>query len=261
MRHPVQKRHGKVDPRPQHRPQPPEPLHHIFHRLRHDPDRLEQRHDDQHRQRQQHDTSARKSVHDPTPCHLPHLTANPTARNNCPPQPPAPDPARKGAPNAALNTPIPLTQILSTALPRDRMTLDPAALAELQSSIASEGLRQPIEVWRLTTPTTEGHLYGLISGLRRLTAHQNLARLRGNTDFTTIPAFLRTPRDIPHALATMVAENEVRADTTPYEKARILNEVAEGISPPSTPPSPPCTPPPPAKNAPASAPPPPWPRN
>ena len=119
-----------------------------------------------------------------------------------------------------------------TALPRDRMTLDPAALAELQSSIASEGLRQPIEVWRLTTPTPEGHLYGLISGLRRLTAHQNLARLRGNTDFTTIPAFLRTPRDIPHALATMVAENEVRSEITPYEKAMlILNAVAEGIFP------------------------------
>ena len=122
--------------------------------------------------------------------------------------------------------PIPLTQILPDALPRDRMTLDPAALAELQSSIASGGLRQPIEVWRLSTPTDDGHLYGLISGLRRLTAHHNLARLNPKA-WPTIPAFIRTPRDIPHALATMVAENEIRADPSPWDKGRILVQVVE----------------------------------
>lgn len=125
--------------------------------------------------------------------------------------------------------PIPLSEIAPHALPRDRQRLDPAALAELQASIATEGLRQPIEVWRLSTPTPEGHLYGLISGLRRLTAHQNLAQLRP-THWTTIPAFVREPRDIPHALAQMVAENEVRAEITPWEKAMlILDAVQERI--------------------------------
>lgn len=119
---------------------------------------------------------------------------------------------------------IPLSQIAPFALPRDRLTLDPAALSELQSSIATEGLRQPIEVWRLSQPTEEGHLYGLISGLRRLTAHQNLNRLNP-TRWPTIAAFLREPRDIPHALAQMVAENEVRADPSPWDKGRILVEV------------------------------------
>ena len=38
---------------------------------------------------------------------------------------------------------LPLTAILAEALPRDRSTLDPAALAELQSSIAATGLRHP----------------------------------------------------------------------------------------------------------------------
>jgi len=121
-------------------------------------------------------------------------------------------------------------EIAADALPRDRATIDPTALAELQSSIATTGLRQPIEVWRLSTPTPDGHLYGLISGLRRLTAHRNLAGLRGNGDFTTIPVFLRTPASLPAALAAMVTENEVRADITPWEKAMlILNAVAEEI--------------------------------
>ena len=128
---------------------------------------------------------------------------------------------------------IPLAQIQMNALPRDRATLSPTALAELQSSIALDGLRQPIEVWRLSTPTegpTGPHHYGLISGLRRMTAHQNLAALRGNGDFTTIAAFLRTPNSLPDALMAMVTENEIRSEITPWEKALlILNAVEEDI--------------------------------
>ena len=126
--------------------------------------------------------------------------------------------------------PIPLALINADALPRDRATLDPAALAELQNSIATDGLRQPIEVWRLSTPSpneTGGvYEYGLISGLRRLTVTRNLAANRPQ-DYPTIQAFLRTPRDIPHALATMVAENEIRADPSPWDKGRILVQVVE----------------------------------
>ncbi len=125
---------------------------------------------------------------------------------------------------------IEIHTIRADALPRDRTTLDPAALAELQSSIATSGLRQPIEVWRLSTPQVP-HEYGLISGLRRLTAHVNLNALRP-TAYQTIPAFLRQPADIPAALAAMIAENEVRADPSPWDKARILTEVvAEGHFP------------------------------
>jgi ParB family chromosome partitioning protein len=118
---------------------------------------------------------------------------------------------------------IPLAQIDMHALPRDRSTLPPAALAELQSSIASEGLRQPIEVWRLSTPS-EGHTYGLISGFCRLTATQNLARLRPDA-YPTIPAFLRTPTDITAALSAMITENEIRAAISPWDKGRILVQV------------------------------------
>ena len=123
---------------------------------------------------------------------------------------------------------IPIHTIAADALPRDRTTLDPAALAELQSSIATTGLRQPIEVWRLSTPQGP-HAYGLISGLRRLTAHVNLNALRP-TAYQTIPAFLRTPADYPAALAAMVTENEIRAQVSPWEKADlILQSVVMGI--------------------------------
>ncbi len=119
---------------------------------------------------------------------------------------------------------LPTDQIDAHALLRDRTTLDPTALADLAASIARDGLRQPIEVWQLSTPT-ETHRYGLISGLRRLTAHQ---RLR----LPTIPAFLRTPTDIPDAMAAMIAENEIRADLSPWERGlTLVRAVAEGLFP------------------------------
>ena len=123
---------------------------------------------------------------------------------------------------------IPLTAIAMDALPRDRSTLDAAALAELQASVSRDGLRQPIEVWQLTTPSG-GHDYGLISGLRRLTVHHNLNRLRP-TAFATIPAFLRSPASVADAMAAMVAENEIRSDLSPWDKGRMLVQaVEEGI--------------------------------
>ena len=128
---------------------------------------------------------------------------------------------------------IPLAAIAMDALPRDRSTLDEAALAELQASVCDIGLRQPIEVWQLSTPQPNenggAHEYGLISGLRRLTVHHNLNRLRP-TAFTTIPAFLRSPASISDAMAAMVLENEVRADISPWDKGRMLVQaVEEGI--------------------------------
>jgi ParB family chromosome partitioning protein len=116
---------------------------------------------------------------------------------------------------------LPLAEIAPHALLRDRTALDPDALAQLQHSIAAEGLRTPIEVWQLSTPK-DGHRYGLISGLRRLTA----ARALG---FQTIPAFLRSPQSIAQALAQMVTENEVREPVSPWEKAAlVLGAVEEG---------------------------------
>ncbi|WP_299694175.1 ParB/RepB/Spo0J family partition protein [uncultured Tateyamaria sp.] len=111
---------------------------------------------------------------------------------------------------------IPVTQIMPDALPRDRDIHDPEATAELEMSIALEGLRQPIELFELSEPH-EGRRYGLISG------HRRLAACTAN-GFDTIAAFLRQPADIPAALASMVAENEIRAQISPWEKGRLINQ-------------------------------------
>jgi ParB family chromosome partitioning protein len=115
--------------------------------------------------------------------------------------------------------PIPIPEIDPTALLRDRSDLDPAALATLRTSIAAEGLRMPIEVWTLSTPRIQPngppHRYGLISGLRRLTACRSLGH-------TTIPAFLRTPDTLTDAMAAMISENEHRSAISAWEKGRIL---------------------------------------
>lgn len=120
---------------------------------------------------------------------------------------------------------LPIAEIAPHALLRDRTALDPAALHLLQHSIATEGLRTPIEVWRLSTPRAHEngtHTYGLISGLRRLTACRALGH-------DLIPAFLRAPQSVAQALAQMVTENEIREPVTPWEKATlILNAIHEG---------------------------------
>lgn len=119
-------------------------------------------------------------------------------------------------------TQLPLETIDAEALPRDRFTLDEEALATLQRSILTEGLRQPIEVFPLAgRPPCD---WGLISGLRRLTVFRNLARIRGNGDYASIPVVVRTPETIPEAMAAMVTENEVRAEITPWEKATLILE-------------------------------------
>ena len=124
---------------------------------------------------------------------------------------------------------LPLSAIDASALPRDRTALDPAALADLQSSIAASGLRMPVEVWQLSTPRDNPDpdappfTHGLISGFRRLTAARNLARLRADPA-PTIPAFLRSPESLPHALSLMVEENEARSPLSPWDRARILVE-------------------------------------
>jgi ParB family transcriptional regulator, chromosome partitioning protein len=143
------------------------------------------------------------------------------------PQPaPAPEPAAPAPEAAAIPATDPAAQVHlidpadidENALPRDRTTLDPAALAELEMSILLTGLRQPIEVWAFVTPRESGQRYGLISGMRRLTAFRTV--FAGKPD--RIPAFIRQPTDIADAMAKMVAENEIRAEISPWEKGRLV---------------------------------------
>ncbi len=111
---------------------------------------------------------------------------------------------------------IPLNEIDTTTLPRDRTIIDADAQQELQTSIAQNGLRLPIEVYPIKTG------YGLISGYRRLTAIQTLSETTKDSKYTTITALIRTPKNRQEALAAMVEENEVRQNLSPWERARII---------------------------------------
>lgn len=110
---------------------------------------------------------------------------------------------------------IPLDAITATTLPRDRTVICPQAQTELQSSIAANGLRIPIEVYKTET----GH--ALISGYRRLLAFQTLYDATGHEKYTQIPAIIREPANQQAALADMVAENEVRQNLSPWERGQI----------------------------------------
>jgi len=115
---------------------------------------------------------------------------------------------------------LPLDAIDDATLPRDRGGLDEAALNDLALSIRLHGLRLPVEVFRKADPG-DGPAYGLISGLRRLTAYRRLHDGR-DPAFAKIPALLRTPRSVPEALVDMVEENRARAGVSPWEQARLL---------------------------------------
>lgn len=108
---------------------------------------------------------------------------------------------------------VPVAEIDTGFLRRDRIIEDEEEMEELVASIRAHGLRAPIEVVRLE----EG--YGLISGWRRLRALRRLAAEQGGHD--TVPAFIRDGIDGAPAYVTMVEENEVRAALSHYERGRI----------------------------------------
>ena len=110
---------------------------------------------------------------------------------------------------------IPTRLIDAEALSRDRTHLDASALSELRLSIATHGLRTPIEVYATDTG------FALISGLRRLSAYRALHTLTQNPVYATIQATILTPKTTTAALTLMVEENDIRADLSPWEKGRI----------------------------------------
>ena len=115
-------------------------------------------------------------------------------------------------------TEIPLDQIQAEAMIRDRSVLNESEMTELKISIRANGLRLPIEVFRL--PEGSAQPYGLLSGYRRLLAMRGLAELNPG-EFRTIKAVVRDQGGVDKAYTAMVEENEVRAPLTHYERGRI----------------------------------------
>jgi ParB family chromosome partitioning protein len=123
---------------------------------------------------------------------------------------------------------IPLAAIDEGALTRDRAAHDPDALAELRASIATGGLRMPIEVFALAEPRGE-LAWGLISGFRRLAAVRALqATARDKAPWAAIPASVRAPASIAAALAAMVEENAIRAEVSPWEQGGVAVAARDG---------------------------------
>ncbi|ADO44108.1 ParB/RepB/Spo0J family partition protein [Ketogulonicigenium vulgare] len=111
---------------------------------------------------------------------------------------------------------LPLDQIDADVLVRDRVALDADELDELQSSIAKNGLRLPVEVFPL-----EGGGYGLLSGYRRLMALRALQARHRDPAYDQIKAVLRDPAAMGGTFAAMVEENEIRSNLSHYERGRI----------------------------------------
>ena len=102
---------------------------------------------------------------------------------------------------------IPLAQIRPNPL-QPRKEFDPAELADLESSIRSNGLLQPVTV------RIAAHGYELIAGERRLRAVQRVG-------WAEIPAIVRGESDVDDktALTLALVENLQRADLNPIEEA------------------------------------------
>lgn len=125
---------------------------------------------------------------------------------------------------------IPVGEIATSALPRDRIDLEGVAQAdemeELKASIRARGQKEPVEVFR----DIDGVLQ-LKKGWRRLTALRQLLDETGDPAFATVVA--RVDGDAAEQLERyidMVEENVVREDLTFAEMAQVVLEAAEDLS-------------------------------
>lgn len=115
---------------------------------------------------------------------------------------------------------LPLSEIETGHLVRDRMAFDAADMAALVASLRARGQQVPIEV----VARPEGG-YGLISGLRRVMALREIGAAE-------VLALVRRPETSSEAYLAMVEENEIRAGISFYERARLAAEAARlGIYP------------------------------
>lgn len=110
---------------------------------------------------------------------------------------------------------IALEAIDESHLVRDRAVVDADDMAALKASLAARGQQTPLEVVDLG----QGR-FGLISGWRRLMALRSLGE-------ATALCLLRAPQSAAEAYQAMVEENEIRANLSYYERARIAARAAE----------------------------------
>lgn len=117
---------------------------------------------------------------------------------------------------------VPVDQVRTDDLPRDRLDLEAAAasdeMEELKASIRARGQKEPVEVWR------DGDVYQLKKGWRRLTALRQLLAETGEERFATVVARVAGAEGRLDRYIDMVEENVVREDLTFAEMAQVAME-------------------------------------
>jgi len=116
---------------------------------------------------------------------------------------------------------LPLSAVEAGYLLRDRIALDENEMAVLAESLRARGQQTPIDVVMLG----DGR-FGLVSGLRRLTALKRLHEETGADGFATVLARVRPPETAAEAYVAMVEENEIRVGLSYYERARVAARAA-----------------------------------
>jgi ParB family transcriptional regulator, chromosome partitioning protein len=113
---------------------------------------------------------------------------------------------------------LPLHAVDDSYLIRDRISADPEEMEALVASIRDRGQQTAIEVADLG-PTCVPR-YGLIAGWRRLLALRQIGA-------EAVHAIIRPRGDPAQAYQAMVEENEIRANLSFYERARIVARAAD----------------------------------
>ena len=125
---------------------------------------------------------------------------------------------------------IDLDQIDTGHLTRDRRDLqrDGEDWAALKASLAARGQQTPIEVVDLGAGAEPR--YGLVSGLRRVSALRELLDETGEDRFALVLALIRPARATVDNLIAMIEENEIRSGISYFERGRIAALAAgEGV--------------------------------
>lgn len=117
---------------------------------------------------------------------------------------------------------IPVAEVRTTKLIRDRSQKRDPELDELKESIRAIGLSNPIRVERVA----DG--YELVQGFRRLSAYRELLEETGDPDFSFIPAaMLAAGEPLEGLYRRMVDENLVRRDLSFWEMAAFARAYAD----------------------------------
>lgn len=118
---------------------------------------------------------------------------------------------------------VPLEDVHTGMLVRDRMPGEDVELEELVTSIRELGLSNPIRVM----PRPDGSGYELVQGFRRLAAYKQLQEDTGEETWDRIPALvLEGEADIAGLYRRMVDENVIRKDLSFAEMAHAAKNYA-----------------------------------